>query len=175
MEATAIWHGLTYQKAWIFVTRLWEPPLLHWWWLLFLALSIIPLVLFFPSTSSCFPHISTLFLFTFVHIRRILPYSTLWTMLRVPASWDSDCDSVRCLSNFKHFAYTLILTYRHGTVFQCVSVPNDAATNCVMKSNGTSRRRLGIEAGEIAWGNEAQCIPNGWGRGYWYVAFIYIS
>jgi len=33
--------------------------------------------LFFPSTSSCFPHIPTLLLLTFLHIRRILPDSTL--------------------------------------------------------------------------------------------------
>jgi len=40
-----------------------------------------------------------------------------------------------------------------------VSVPNDAVTNCVMKSGGTWRRILDIEAAEIAWGSEAQCIP----------------
>jgi len=44
-----------------------------------------------------------------------------------------------------------------------VSVPNDAITNRVMKSDGTSRRRLDIEVGEIAWGSEAECIPNGRG------------
>lgn len=69
------------------------------------ALLIIPFVMFFPSTPSSFPQYlrHTFFLpsYTWDGFYQILRCEQC--LLSVPHSWDSDCNSICWLSNFKHF------------------------------------------------------------------------